>query len=174
MAIAHSTYYHERTQRLDEAGLLTAIIAICDEFEAYGRRRVWADLQHQGIFANHKRIKRLMREHELQPRYVATTDSAHDLPVVPDLAKGITLTHADQLWVADLTYVAIGSGFAYVAIIMDACRGGWLVMLSAGRSTLVSPLPRLKRRLRSDSRRWVSYIIPTAPPGTQPLATVRC
>ncbi|WP_234831586.1 IS3 family transposase [Sphingobium yanoikuyae] len=124
MGIARSTYYHERKQRVDEADLLTAIIAICDEFEAYGWRRVRAELQHQGIFANHKRIKRLMREHHLQPkkrrRYVTTTDSAHDLLIFPDLAKGVTLTDADQLWVADLTYVAIASGFAYVAIILDA------------------------------------------------------
>ena len=93
---ARATYYHERTQRLDEADLLTAIIAICDEFEAYGWRRVRVALQHQGIFAN-----RLVREHHLQPqrrrRYVATTDSAHDLPIFPDLAKGVTLTDADQL-----------------------------------------------------------------------------
>ena len=47
---------------------------------------------------------------------MATTDSAHDLPIFADLAKGITLTVADQLWVADLTYIPIASGFAYVAI----------------------------------------------------------
>lgn len=124
MGIARSTYYRERVQRVEEAELLAAIIAICDEFEAYGWRRVRAALQHQGIFANHKRIKRLMREHDLQSRrrrrYVATTDSAHDLPIFPDLAKGLVLTGVDQLWVADLTYVAITGGFAYVAIILDA------------------------------------------------------
>lgn len=101
-----------------------AITSICDEFEAYGWRRVRAALEHQGIVANHKRIKRLMREHELQPRrrrrYVATTDSAHDLPIFPDLAKALVLTGPDQLWVADLTYVAITNAFAYVAIVLDA------------------------------------------------------
>lgn len=51
---------------------------------------------------------------------MTTTDSAHDLLIFPDLAKGVTLTDADQLWVADLTYVAIASGFAYVATILDA------------------------------------------------------
>ena len=121
MGIARSTYYHEQVQRIGEMELLAAIIAICDEFEAYGWRRVRAALQHQGICANQKR---LMREHSLQPRrrrrYVATTDSGHDLPIFPDLAKDVALTGADQLWVADLTYVAIASGFAYVAIILDA------------------------------------------------------
>lgn len=124
MGIARSTYYRELAQRLDDAELLAAITAIADEFEAYGWRRVRAALQHQGVIANHKRIKRLMREHDLQPRrrrrYVATTDSAHDLPIFPDLAKSVVLSGPDQLWVADLTYVAINTGFAYVAIILDA------------------------------------------------------
>ncbi|MFC4595948.1 IS3 family transposase [Sphingobium tyrosinilyticum] len=168
MGIARSTYYLERVERIGEAELLAAIIAICDEFEAYGWRRVRAALQHQGICANHNRIKRLMREHSLQPRkrrrYVATTDSAHDLPIFPDLAKDVALTGADQLWVADLTYVAIASGFAYVAIILD----GWsrrVVGYAIGRSsTPASPLPRFKRLSRAGSHHRASFTILTADP----------
>ena len=124
MGIARSNYYDAPTVRTNELELLTAIAAICDEFEAYGWRRVQAALRHQGVIANHKRIKRLMREHDLQPRrrrrYVATTDSDHDQPIFPDRAKGLVPDGPDQLWVADLTYVAIIGGFAYVAIILDA------------------------------------------------------
>jgi putative transposase len=124
MGIARSTYYDAPSVRLDNAELLSAITAICDEFEAYGWRRVQAALRHQGVIANHKRIKRLMQEHDLQPRhrrrYVATTDSDHDLPIFPDHARNLVLDGADQLWVSDLTYVAIADGFAYVAIILDA------------------------------------------------------
>jgi hypothetical protein len=36
---------------------------ICDEFEAYGYRRVDAELRHRGIIVNAKKIRRLMREH---------------------------------------------------------------------------------------------------------------
>jgi putative transposase len=46
---------------------LNAIAAICHKFEAYGWRRVQAALRHRGVIVNHKRIKRLMREHDLQP-----------------------------------------------------------------------------------------------------------
>ena len=57
-----------------------------------------------------------MREHDLQPRrrrrYVATTDGDHDLPLFPNLAKEIVPEGPDQLWVADITYVAIPAGFA--------------------------------------------------------------
>jgi hypothetical protein len=41
---------------------------ICDEFEAYGYRRVGAELRHRGMLVNAKKIRRLMREHELNPR----------------------------------------------------------------------------------------------------------
>ena len=67
--------------------------AICDEFEVYGWRRVRAELRHQGVVVNHKKIRRLMREHDLQPRrrrrYVATTDSDHDQPIYPQSSQGL-------------------------------------------------------------------------------------
>lgn len=124
MDIPRSTYYDRPAAGLDDTALVVAITAICDEFEAYGWRRVRAALRQQGVMANHKRIRRLMREHDLQPRmrrrFVATTDSNHDGPIFPDVAKDMVLDGRDQLWVADLTYVAIPGGFAYVAVILDA------------------------------------------------------
>lgn len=124
MGIARSTYYAASAACSSDGEMLNAITAICDEFEAYDWRRVQAALRHQGVIANHKRIKRLMREHDLQPRrrrrYVATTDSNHDQPIFPDRSKDIILDDPNQLWVGNLTYVAISGSFAYVTIILDA------------------------------------------------------
>ena len=98
--------------------------AICDEFETYGYRRVGAALRQEGIIVNGKKVRRLMREQDLQPwrrrRYVATTDSAHDSPVFPNLAQGMVPGGRDQLWVADITYIAVAAGFVYVALVVDA------------------------------------------------------
>lgn len=73
---------------------------------------------------NHKKIGRLMREHDLLPRlrrrFTATTDSNHDQPIFPNLAGDIIPDGPDQLWVADITYVTIVGGFVYVAGILDA------------------------------------------------------
>ena len=108
----------------DDTAIVAAISAICEEFEFYGWRRVRAELRHQGLTVNHKKIRRLMREHDLQPRrrrrYVATTDSDHDQPIFPNRAKDLMIDGPNQLWVADITYVAILDGFAYVAVILDA------------------------------------------------------
>jgi putative transposase len=73
---------------------------------------------------NHKKLKRLMREQGLNARrrrrYVTTTDSDHDQPIFPDRTKDMIVDGPDQLWVADITYVAVAVGFVYVAVIMDA------------------------------------------------------
>ena len=72
---------------------------------------------------NGKKLRRLMREHDLQPkrrrRYVITTDSDHAGPIFSDLAKGVVVDRPNQLWVADLTYIAIPGGFVYLAAILD-------------------------------------------------------
>ncbi|MGC9956426.1 IS3 family transposase, partial [Roseiarcus sp.] len=118
MGIARSTFYDKPTAKLDDTAIVEAIAAICDEFEFYGWRRVRAELRHRGIVVNHKKIRRLMREHDLQPRrrrrYFATTDSDHDHPIYPNRTEDLTIDGPNQLWVADITYVAIVEGFAYV------------------------------------------------------------
>jgi putative transposase len=124
MTLPRSTYYDAPAEPTGDAEILCRIETICDEFEAYGYRRVGAELRHQGIVVNAKKIRRLMREHDLQPkrrrRYVATTDSDHDNPIFPNRARGMIIDGANQLWVADLTYIAIATGFVYLAAILDA------------------------------------------------------
>ena len=91
MGLSRSTYYDVPSSPTDDAALVATMIAICDEFEAYGYRRVGAELRHRGIVVNAKKIRRLMRDNDLQPkrrkRFVATTDSDHDGPIFPDLAR---------------------------------------------------------------------------------------
>ena len=124
MGIARSTYYDRPMIAVDDTALVEAMVAISDSFEAYGYRRMQAALRHRGMIVNHKKIRRLMREHALQPRpsrrFLSTTDSEHDLPIFPNLAKDMAAEGPNQLWVADLTYVTILAGFVYVAVILDA------------------------------------------------------
>ena len=124
MGLPRSTYYDAPPVKTDAAEIVANITAICDEFEAYGYRRVGAELRHRGMIVNSKKIRRLMREHDLQPkrrrRFVATTDSDHDNPVFPDLARDRIVNGPNQLWVADITYIAIATGFVYLAAILDA------------------------------------------------------
>jgi putative transposase len=124
MGLARSTYYDRPARPRDDTAIVEALFAICDDFEFYGYRRVGAALRQQGLIVNHKKIRRLMRGHGLQPRrrkrFVATTDANHDGPVFPNLAREIVAAGPNQLWVADITYVALPDRFVYVAVILDA------------------------------------------------------
>lgn len=124
MGLPRSTFYNAPATDLGDAEIVGRMQMTCDEFEAYGYRRVRAALRHQGIVVNHKKIRRLMRERDLQPkrrrRYVATTDSNCDGPIFPNLACGRIIDGTNQLRVADITYIAITGGFVYLAAILDA------------------------------------------------------
>jgi putative transposase len=176
MGISRSTYY-DTTSTRDDTAVVEAMAAICDEFEHYGWRRVRAALRQQGMVINHKKIMRLMREHDLQPkirrRYVATTDSDHDDPIFPNKAKGMVVDGPNQLWVSDITYVAILSGFVYVAVILDAWSRrvvGYAISRSIDARLTVAAL---KAAVARRSRLQAAFITRTADRNTQPRSTGR-
>jgi putative transposase len=89
-----------------------------------GYRLLTRELRREGHVVNHKRVLRLMREDNLlclrRTKYVFTTDSRHDLPVYPNLARRVALTALNQLWVADITYIRLCNEFVYLAVVLDA------------------------------------------------------
>lgn len=125
MGVDPSTFYDESVvEGTDAAALLERMRAIQDEFPACGYRRITAQRRADGVPVNRKQVARLVRLHGMQVRprrrFVATTDSDHDHPISPDLAKDIAPDGPDRLWVADLTYLAIATGFVYLAVVLDA------------------------------------------------------
>jgi putative transposase len=72
---------------------------------------VSAELRRRGMCVNHKRVARLMREDNLlalgRRKFVATTNSAHELEVYMNLAARMKPDGINQLWVADLTYIRL-------------------------------------------------------------------
>ena len=94
------------------------------QWPCYGWRRVQAELGRRGWQANHKRVRRIMREDNLlclrRRNFVVTTDSNHSRPVYPNLAGELIPTGIDQLWVADITYIRLETEFVYLAVVLDA------------------------------------------------------
>jgi transposase InsO family protein len=125
MNIARSTFYYRRKAPPSETGadITDRIEAICLEFTGYGYRRVTKQLQHEGKAINHKKVLRLMRESDLlcrvRRKWVKTTDSKHPFQRYPNLIKGMVMSRINQVWLADITYIRIRSGFVYLAGILD-------------------------------------------------------
>jgi putative transposase len=116
---------HRARERDEEMDLRDAIQRIALEWASYGRPRITAELRRQGWQVNHKRVGRLMREDNLlyvrKRRFiVTTTDSTHGRKVYPNLARDLTLSAINQLWVADLTYIRLETEFIYLAVVLDA------------------------------------------------------
>jgi putative transposase len=111
--------------RQEETALRDRIqhLALADRH--YGYRRLTAALRREGWSVNHKRVLRIAREDNLlclrRRRFVpATTQSDHAFKVWPNLARWLTPTAPDQLWVADITYIRLDEEFAYLAVVIDA------------------------------------------------------
>ena len=129
MNLARSSFYY-RPKAKDpdrmkaEADLRDRIETICLGFPRYGYRRVTYQLKREGKQVNHKKVLRLMRESDLLCRVrrkrVKTTNSRHRFPRYPNLVKGITIKCINQVWLADITYIRIRTGFVYLAAILDA------------------------------------------------------
>ncbi len=91
---------------------------------SYGRERIHRQMHAQGMPVGRERIRKSLRRQGLRPvyrrPYRVTTDSSHDKPVAPNLLErrfdGWTV---NQAWTADITYVATGEGWLYLAVVMD-------------------------------------------------------
>ena len=113
------------TKWLSDTALLKLIRAIHEQTKAaYGSPRIYQELKGRGVPVSRTRVERLMRENELRGRhkrrFKATTDSKHTLPVAPNrLDQNFATERPDQVWTADITYIATGEGWLYLAIVLD-------------------------------------------------------
>ena len=116
MGIARSTFYDRPAVSFDDTAPRRTNVSDLRQLRGLWLSPHAGRVTSAGHGRNHKKLRRLMREHDLQPRqrrrYVATIDGDHDLPIFPNLAKEIAPNGPDQLWLADITYVAIPAGFA--------------------------------------------------------------
>jgi transposase InsO family protein len=137
----------------DEADLRRAVERLAGAWPTYGYRRLTALLRREGRRVNAKRVRRVMADLGIvgaaPARRVRTTDSAHAFPRYPNLVAGLAVERPEQVWVADITYVRVRTGFVYLAILMDVfTRGirGWHLGRSLEQSLALTALRRALRR----------------------------
>lgn len=124
VGMPRSSYYY-RSQLGEESQLEADLETVAGQYPKYGTRRIGQQLRrapyHYRI--NRKRIQRLMRQKKLlrpvkRARY-RTTDSQHPYPRYPNLVADLEITQPEQVWVCDITYIRLGQGFVFLAIVMD-------------------------------------------------------
>lgn len=183
LPIAPSIYYEQKARQADPSRLPERVrrdAVLCDEIERvwdenrrlYGARKIWRQLHREGIEVARCTVERLMRRlgiaGAVRGRKTRTTipDEAAARPV--DLVKrNFTASRPNQLWVADLTYVATWEGFVYVAFIIDVFSRmivGWSVSRSLRSDLALDALEQAlytrpnSERLVHHSDRGVQYL----------------
>lgn len=150
LPIAPATYYEHRARSLDpgrrpqrtkrDDQLRVEIERVWKEnFSVYGAEKVWQQLHREDVEVARCTVERLMRSMGLRGAvrgraFKVTTQVSESTLRPPDLVeRDFRASRPNQLWVADLTYVATWSGFVYVAFVIDAFSRaivGWRVSSS--------------------------------------------
>ena len=183
LPIAPSTYYEQKARQADpsrlpkrarhDAALVVEIERVWNENrQVYGARKVWRQLDREGFTVARCTVERLMRQMGLQGvvrgKKTRTTISDEAAARPADLVeRDFTAVCPNQLWVADLTYVATWSGFVYVAFVIDVFSRmivGWRVSRSLCSDLALDALDQAlwarpeTRQLIHHSDRGVQYV----------------
>lgn len=111
--------------RYSDQALLAHMRALHAEVKGeYGWPRMHKELLARGIRVGKERVRKLMKQHGIRAktprRFVVTTDSAHSLPVAPDLVqRRFTPEAPNRLWSGDITTIATDEGWLYLAAVID-------------------------------------------------------
>jgi putative transposase len=132
LEVAPSTYYAVKARQRDPSAralrdgeLIERIRAVhAENYGVYGARKVWWQLQREGVDVARCTVERLMRDAGLQgavrgkKRRTTIPDGQADR--APDLVdRDFSAPAPNRLWVTDFTYVATWSGVVYVAFAID-------------------------------------------------------
>ena len=138
--VSRQAFYDWRDKRaagpsnaeLADAVLLAEMGEVQAKFDdTYGQPRIPPELIERGLCVNHKRVERLMRQHNIvgvrKPVKVRTTIPAEDNPPMPDLIGcQFEPGQPDAAWVGDITYIATGECWLYLASVLDLSSRRWL------------------------------------------------
>jgi len=154
LAVSRSGYYAWRikpeSDRSNENRLLvTRIKAIHKKSrENYGSPRIHEALKAEGETCGKKRIENLMAKNGIRAKqkrkFVATTDSKHDLPVAENiLDREFRVDEPNKVWTSDITYIPTDEGWLYLAGVLDLCSKtavGWSMGESMERTLVMDAL----------------------------------
>ena len=128
LTLNRSSLYYRSHRDEDRAAFERRVLNAIDELYTdrphlgrYGMTE--ALVQERRIEVNPKRVRRLMRKLWLEAVYPRprrnTSQPSVEHPTYPYLLRNLAITAPDQVWCADITYIRLHRGFAYLAAVMD-------------------------------------------------------
>jgi putative transposase len=131
----------------------------------YGSPRVHRTLRKKGVCVGKKRVERLMRERGIvgrqKRRFRRTTDSSHAYPVAPNvLGRDFAPRAPNTAWAGDVTYIATGEGWSYLAVLLDLYSRrvvGWAMSPTNDTNLALAALHRAVASRRDVARGLVHH-----------------
>ena len=137
-----------------DAQLAAAVAAVHQRSRGtYGSPRVHRELKARGVPVSKKRVERVMRDNGLQGRskrrFKRTTDSKHGGPIAPNvLARKFQVDKPNCVWVTDVTAIATGEGWLYLAPMLDLHSRRVVAWATSESNDTALALDVLRRALR--------------------------
>ena len=122
LGVNRSSFYYQPKADASEAVLRAEIQKLAGAYPRYGYRRITQLLVRQGYTVGTRRVARLMRENDLLVSVKGacrTTRSLQGDKPWHNLLETLDISHEDQVWVADITYIRLKRHFVYLALLMD-------------------------------------------------------
>jgi putative transposase len=114
-------YYRPATETAENLAVMRWIDEQYLQMPYYGSRRMTAALAAEGYGVNRKRVQRLMGVLGLAgltpKRNLSKPHPGHR--IFPYLLRNVAISHPDQVWSTDITYVPLRGGFVYLTAVMD-------------------------------------------------------
>ena len=142
------------------------VLAMMTALKLAGMRTAYDDILADGLKRRHpvQQIIGTLLQTERRRRFIAPTDSDHDSPIFSNRAKDVTADRPNQLWVADITYVAIAP-YVAIAVWFRLCRRHPRCVVTPRRWLCHQPLDRYAAHLGSAQGR---FPVTTAAKGLYP------
>ena len=140
-----SFYYHPQEDPSEEL-LRSEIEKLAGRYPRYGYRRITELLQRQGYTVGTRRVARLMKKSNLLvsvKRACQTTRSLQGDRHWDNRLENLEISHQDQVWVADITYVRLKGRFIYLCLLMDVFTRmikAWQLSQHLNQSLTLKPL----------------------------------
>ena len=115
-------------REINEQMIVKLVKKIRNKHPRMGSRKLLRKLKviffKSGIRIGRDRFIEILRRNKLlikRPRkWIRTTNSRHNFPVYKNIIKEMEISHSNQVWVGDITYIKTFEGNLYLSLIMDA------------------------------------------------------